>query len=250
MNVIEYGKENSKIVILIHGGGLSWWNYQEVAEVLAKKYHVILPIIDGHAGSDDDFISIEHFANTLIQYIEIELKQKVYLLAGVSLGAQIVVEMLATKPNICEHAIVESALLRPSKWMAMLIKPMLDVSYSFIKQLWFAKLQHKYLRIKDDLFDVYYRDTCLITKTNMIAFMKANMLYDVKTEIINTRANVYIVVGGKEPRMMRKSAQLLHDKLRDSVCIIKSKLYHGEFSLNCANEYCKLIDNFQEEGLL
>ncbi len=246
MKVIEYGKENSKLVVLIHGGGLSWWNYQEVAEVLAKNYHVILPIIDGHAASDDDFISIEHFANTLIQYIEVELKQKVYLLAGVSLGAQIVVEMLATMPDICEHAIVESALLRPSNWMAMLIKPMIDMSYGLIKQLWFAKLQHKYLRIKDDLFDVYYRDTCLITKANMIAFMQANMLYDVKSELTNTKANVYIVVGGKEPRMMKQSANKLYNLLENSVYITKNGLYHGEFSLNYANEYCKLIDSFQE----
>ena len=169
-----------------------------------------------------------------------------FLLAGVSLGAQIVVEMLATKPEICEHAIVESALLRPSKWMAVLINPMLDMSYGLLKQLWFAKLQHKYLRIKDNLFDVYYRDTCLITKANMIAFMQANMLYDVKFELTNTKANVYIVVGGKEPRMMKQSANKLYNLLENSVYITKNGLYHGEFSLNCANDYCKLIDSFQE----
>ncbi|MBQ7892238.1 MAG: alpha/beta hydrolase [Erysipelotrichaceae bacterium] len=250
MNIIEYGKENSKIVILIHGGGLSWWNYQEVAEILAKNYHVILPIIDGHAGSDDDFCSIEHFASKLITYIDKECKQKVHVLAGVSLGAQIVVEMLANKPDICEYAIVESALLKPSKWMAKWIKPMLAMSYGLIKQVWFAKLQHRYLRIKDELFDVYYRDTCLITKENMIAFMRANMLYDSKPSIVNTKANVYIVVGDKEPLMMKQSAEKLYNQLENGVFITKKGLYHGEFSLNYAKEYCKLIDNFQEGGLL
>ena len=32
MNYVEYGKENSDVIILLHGGGLSWWNYKEVAE--------------------------------------------------------------------------------------------------------------------------------------------------------------------------------------------------------------------------
>ena len=51
MNYVEYGKGNRNVIILLHGGGLSWWNYQEIAERLQKDYHIILPILDGHAGS-------------------------------------------------------------------------------------------------------------------------------------------------------------------------------------------------------
>ena len=249
MKVVEYGKGNEKLAILIHGGGLSWWNYQEIAEAMAKNYHVILPIIDGHAGSDENFISIEHYASKLIQYIDEKYNQKVHVLAGVSLGAQIVVEMLANKPDICEHAIVESALLKPNRWVAKWIKPMIDMSYGLMKQMWFAKLQFRYLRISGNLFVDYYRDTCLITKENMIAFMQANMLYDCKGKIANTKANVYLVVGEKEPRMMKQSAEKLYNQLENSVYIIKKGLYHGEFSLNYSHEYCAFIDCFQERGL-
>lgn len=52
LNYVEYGKENSDVIILLHGGGLSWWNYKEVAERLQTDYHVVLPILDGHAGCD------------------------------------------------------------------------------------------------------------------------------------------------------------------------------------------------------
>ena len=55
MNYVEYGKENSDVIILLHGGGLSWWNYKEVAERLQTDYHVVLPILDGHAGCDKQF---------------------------------------------------------------------------------------------------------------------------------------------------------------------------------------------------
>ena len=44
MNYIEYGKENSDVIVLLHGGGLSWWNYKEAAERLQMDYHVIIPI--------------------------------------------------------------------------------------------------------------------------------------------------------------------------------------------------------------
>ena len=46
MNYKEYGKQNSNVIILLHGGGLSWWNYSKEAEMLQNDYHVIIPILD------------------------------------------------------------------------------------------------------------------------------------------------------------------------------------------------------------
>ena len=58
MKIIEYGKQNRDIIMLLHGGGLSWWNYRAEAEILKDRYHVVLPILDGHADSDADFVSM------------------------------------------------------------------------------------------------------------------------------------------------------------------------------------------------
>ena len=66
MKIIEYGKENEKVILLLHGGGLSWWNYKDVAECLKNDYHVVIPILDGHADSDRDFTSIEDNAKAVI----------------------------------------------------------------------------------------------------------------------------------------------------------------------------------------
>ena len=67
MKYIEFGKDNKETIILLHGGGLSWWNYKDVAELLKDEYHIILPILDGHAGSDRDFRSIEDNAKEIIK---------------------------------------------------------------------------------------------------------------------------------------------------------------------------------------
>ena len=58
MKTVEIGKQNNDVIMLLHGGGLSWWNYKDEAELLKNRYHVVLPILDGHAGSDNDFISV------------------------------------------------------------------------------------------------------------------------------------------------------------------------------------------------
>ena len=65
MKYMEYGKGNRDTIVLLHGGGLSWWNYREISEILQTDYHVILPILDGHSESDRDFTTIEENASKL-----------------------------------------------------------------------------------------------------------------------------------------------------------------------------------------
>lgn len=70
MTAEEFGQHNSEIILLLHGGGLSWWNYREAAKILSARYHVVLPVLDGHADSDAPFTTIEDNAAGLISYID------------------------------------------------------------------------------------------------------------------------------------------------------------------------------------
>ena len=241
MVTIECGKENSEVIILLHSGGLSWWNYREVAGLLKEKYHVVIPILDGHAGSDKDFSSIESNAKDIIKYIDEVHNGSVSLIGGVSLGGQILVEMLSQRKDICQFAIIESALVIPMKVTHMLIKPMMDMSFGLIKKEWFSKLQFKSLKIKKELYDDYYRDTCQITKENMIAFLQANSCFTVRIELEESCAKAHIFVGKKEQSKMIRSAHRLSNILPDSTLEIMDKWYHGEFSLNHAKEYAEKI---------
>ena len=85
MKTVEFGKQHNDVIMLLHGGGLSWWNYKAEAELLKNQYHVVLPILDGHAGSDNDFISIEKNASWLILLIK-NLEAQFSLLEGCPLA--------------------------------------------------------------------------------------------------------------------------------------------------------------------
>ena len=223
--------------MLLHGGGLSWWNYKAEAEILKDRYHVVLPILDGHADSDDDFISIEKNASRFINHIDSEYGGSVLLIGGLSLGAQVLVEMLTQRKDICQYAVIESASVIPSRITNALIGSAFASSYGLIRRKRFAKMQFQYLRIRDELFEDYYRDTAKITKGNMIAFLKANTAYELKPEIKNSRSKVRIVVGKKEQKKMLRSAELLHETLPGSCVEIKDGLYHGEYSINQPEQY-------------
>ncbi|MDD2980533.1 MAG: alpha/beta hydrolase [Hespellia sp.] len=237
MNYKEYGTQNNDVIILLHGGGLSWWNYQEEAEILQKEYHVIIPILDGHAESDRSFTTIENNAAEIISFIDEKFGGSVLMIGGLSLGGQILLDILSQRGNICQYAVVESALVEPSRFIYSMIKPAIGSCYSLIQHQWFSKLQFKQLRIKQELFDDYYRDTCAITKQNMISFLQSNSLYSLKDFIRNCSAKTFIYVGGKENHAMQTSARIIHETLQGSSLQVFPRLYHGEFSINKANDY-------------
>ena len=241
MTVMEFGQQNRDVALLLHGGGLSWWNHREVAKLLAADHHVILPVLDGHAGSSYRFTSIEDNAARLIAYIDAHCGGQVAVLSGLSLGGQVALEMLAQRPDICRFAWIESALVKPSKLTAALIPPAFAMSYGLIKQRWFAKWQASDLGIPKALFEDYYRDTCALRKGDLIAFLKANCTYSIKPSLAQTTAKVKIVAGSREQKCILDSARMLHQTIPGSNLEILPGLKHGDLSLNHPEWYVQML---------
>ena len=241
MRYVEYGNQNPETVILLHGGGLSWWNYRDVAQLLSDRFHVVLPILDGHADSDAPFTSIEDNAARIIAHIDEYFGGNILAVGGLSLGGQIAVEMLTQRPDICRFALLESTLVKPSKLTHSLIKPAFGMSYGLIKQKWFAKMQAAYLGIPQKLFDDYYRDTCKISKEDMIAFLKSNSAYSIKPALRDAQAKVHIVFGSKEQSSIRISGKQLNHTIPGSTLEILPGYNHGDLSLNHPEQYAQIL---------
>ena len=241
MRYVEYGNQNPETVILLHGGGLSWWNYRDVAQLFSDRFHVVLPILDGHADCDAPFTSIEENAARIIAHIDKHFGGKVLAVGGLSLGGQIAVEMLTQRPDICRFALLESTLVKPSKLTHALIKPTFGMSYGLIKQMWFAKIQAAYLGIPKKLFDDYYRDTCKISKEDMIAFLESNSAYSIKPALRDAQAKVHIVFGSKEQSSIRTSGKLLNHTILGSTMEDLPGYRHGDLSLNHPQAYAQKL---------
>ena len=155
MQFRQYGADRKDTILLLHGGGLSWWNYREAAELLQGEYRVILPILDGHAGSDRPFTTIEENAAEIIRFLDERLGGSVLLIGGLSLGGQVLLEMLTQRRDLCSYALVESAAVIPSGLTNALIAPVFGASYGLIRNRCFAKMQFQSLHIRPGLFEDY-----------------------------------------------------------------------------------------------
>ena len=241
MKYQEYGADQNDTILLLHGGGLSWWNYREAAQYLQGEYHIILPILNGHAGSDRPFTTIEENASEIISFIDEKLSGSVLLIGGLSLGGQILLEMLSRRRNICSFALIESAMVIPSGLTNKLIAPAMESSYGLIRKKWFARLQFQALHMKPDLFEDYYRDTCQIKKEDMTAFLKANTAYALKDSFKESSAGIHVYVGEKESGEVLRSAEAIWRALPSCTLHRMNGLRHGEFSINHADQYANAI---------
>ena len=248
MNYREYGAGNPETILLLHGGGLSAWNYREEAELLRSDYRVVLPILDGHAGSDRPFASIEDNAARIIAFIDAHFGGSVLLIGGLSLGGQVLLEMLSQRKDICRYAIAESTAVVPDKLTNALIGPAFGLSYGLIRRRSFAKLQFRSLHMKPSLFEDYYRDTCAIEKSDMIAFLKANTAYSIKPAISETTAQLHLFAGAKENRRILRSLDAINNAVPGSKKTVIPGLYHGEFSINHPEEYARMIGRILQKS--
>ena len=61
MKYFEYGKENKELVVMLHGGGVSYRGAEPTAQTVARKYHVVLVAsYDGFNPSEPEteFVSV------------------------------------------------------------------------------------------------------------------------------------------------------------------------------------------------
>jgi pimeloyl-ACP methyl ester carboxylesterase len=244
----KFGGKELPVIILLHGGGLSYWSLNNIVENLIDEYCIVTPIIDGHGDDgENSFISIEDSANKLIQYIDNEYNGQVFAIGGLSIGAQIVVETLSKRQDIAKYALIESALVYPIKGISALTVPIYKLCYGFVKKRWFAKMQAKILFVPDDMFEKYFEDSCKISKQSLINITLSNGNYELKDSIKKTKAKVLIIVGEKELKIMIKSANLLKEYISHSELYMAKSMVHGEISLVDYEKYLKVIKIFIEK---
>lgn len=108
--------------------------------VCPQSYYCMVAVCHGEDG-EETFISIENSAAKVIEYIDTHCNGRVFAIGGLSIGVQIVTEVLSQRINISNYSVIESALTYPIKGITAMTIPTYKLFYGLIKQRWFSKLQ-------------------------------------------------------------------------------------------------------------
>lgn len=252
MKFHEFGKKTNPHIMLIHGGGNAWWNYLRQAQTLSRDYHVILPTLDGHGEEHDtDYVSTEERAKNLIRYIDENCEGHLFFLSGVSLGGQIVIEMLSERHDIAKKAIIDGCICYPQPHMAKFC----IITVRLFSKLMFSrtacKLQTAMLRLlpkmrfPEEIEQYYIQDMPLLRRETLYTIYHTYMEnYHLKESICQTKAQIMYWYGSKEMKCVKKSARMFQ-KCVPSCQIYEAKGYnHGYLAIYLPNEWIELVTPF------
>ena len=109
MKYFEFGQENPEIMVLFHGGGISYKATLPTARILAKKYHVILNAYDGFNPSEPEteYKSAMDEARRMGDYILENYGGKIDILYGISYGCRVVNEVIQDERLTITTAIMD-----------------------------------------------------------------------------------------------------------------------------------------------
>lgn len=115
----EYGKENEKIIVMLHGAFFTYSFGRQYK--LSDKYRIILPHIMGFGNHTEKVFDTEKVVEELRELIS-GLGKRV-VLVGFSLGAQLAYELLCNNQELFEKAILVSPwLIKSRKEMPEIIR--------------------------------------------------------------------------------------------------------------------------------
>lgn len=254
MKFHEFGKKENPKIMLIHGGGNAWWNYLRQARILSEHYYVILPTLDGHGEEYAlPYSSTEETADALLDYIDQHNGGHIFALCGVSLGGQIVMELLARRADLAEKAIIDGSICYPSPVMAHLCIATVRLFGRFLfsekacrRQIsLMPKLLPEKMLFPEEIKSYYLTDMPKTPRETLYTIYRTYMMkYKLKESVRKSKAQVMYWYGEKEMKCVKKSAQLFQ-ALLPSCEIYEAKGYnHGYLSVYLPDEWLRIAVPF------
>ena len=257
MKFHEFGDKHLPPILLIHGGGSSWWNYFRQARILSEKYRVILPTLNGHGEECQlNYVSTEVSALEILDYIKANYGGKLFAVGGVSLGGQIAMEILSLDSDIAEKAIIDGSLCIPQPRLARFSILLVSLFGKLMFSKSSCKLQlsimnkcYPKLAYPDEIQNYYMVDLPRTSIKTLVTIYKTYMgRYKLKSSISKNKAKVLYIYGEKELNCVKESARVF-EQLHPNTILYEAKGYnHGYLSAYLPQEWIDLVEPFLENS--
>lgn len=204
--MFESGPASASTVVFLHGGGASGWIWRPVVDQL-PDYHCLVPDLPEHGQSmAEKPLSVKDAAARIADLIRTRAHGGRAHVVGLSLGAQVIVQMLSASPEVIDHAIVSGTLVRPLPGVglvnmtARLYMPFRNIGFM-------VRANMKGYGVPDKYFAEFAADTRRMTADSFTHVTTENMTFRIPPGLERVTAPVLIVVGQHEMKVMNDSAR-------------------------------------------
>jgi pimeloyl-ACP methyl ester carboxylesterase len=227
MYAMSTGPRDAHTVLLLHGGGVAGWMWAPLRDRLAADHRVIVPDLPGHGRSSrEPYVSHADTVSRLVTLLEQESPDSPVSVIGFSLGAQLALELAATHPSLIRDAVIVSAQVERMPLTGLTLA-LLALSAPLARRRWFAKLQARELFIPPAMMDDYIRTSRTMSRTNLLAAVGGNLQFTLPDSWSHFEGRSLVLVGSKERRIMRGSAETIHAAQPASALEVVDGCGHG-----------------------
>ena len=111
MTIHEFGKENDKVIVLIHPSAVMWDYFSFVIPLMQGKYHLIIPALPGYdEEKPGDYTSVEEIAAELADWLNIHGLKEISCIYGCSMGGSVVARFLADNRVKTRSAVLDGGI--------------------------------------------------------------------------------------------------------------------------------------------
>lgn len=215
----EYGDRKNPMILMLHGAGALDTFCRQYC--FAEKYHLVVPHLPGAgkaAGLVYDPISTVQELAALIEHFQ---KEKIGVV-GHSLGGQLAVRLVCTRPEFFCFAVFLSAWVNPTPEAVKRYGRIAGMSARMLHWKWLVRMQGRYWKYTEKQADYMAEYSKKITPEIYQSFFTGTLNLEEYPEYISVCVPMFAACGDREVKDMKTSLRLLG---RNSHC--QTIMMHG-----------------------
>lgn len=251
MKFLEFGNSENKKIMLIHGIQTPWQVWRPQIEYFSKRYHIIVPILDGHNPEEKStFSSVHKEAENIENYYIEHYGDKIFGICGMSMGGTIASILWVNDRLHIEKLFLEGApLVQQNKMItSIIINQYLNLTHKTqqrdLKTLNTCEktfIPKKYMRYFLEMIDAISDDTI---KNCAISVGQFQLPKNLKMDNVDI---LYYHGTTLNEMVSKKSAKYLKRHYPQAIVICQSGYSHCELSLHHPEQHIEIVEKFLAE---
>jgi pimeloyl-ACP methyl ester carboxylesterase len=219
LHIKETGSRNSKSIIFLHGCAMAGWIWDEQVRALGD-YHCIVPDLPEHGQSSNvKPFNIKNSAEMIIDIINDNTNSGKVNLIGISLGAQIVLEILSKSPELVDHVVISGTLIYNNSNIETRLK-LLDhaiKTYEPVKDTeFFIKANMRTYNMPKKFFNKFKESAQILKIDSLDRIFREHVTYKLPNGLESAQVPVLIITGEKDYKIITESTKDLLTTLPNS----------------------------------
>ncbi len=206
----ETGSRNDETIIFLHGSAMAGWIWDRQVKEFGD-YHCVVPDLPEHGKSMDvKPFTINESAEMIAEIIRNHTSNGTAHLVGLSLGSQIIIQILSKTPELVDHAIISGTFIQRNSHNDSLLE-LLDYAinaYGPVKNTdFFVKANMRTYNMPKCFFNKFKESTILIKNDSLDRILKEGMVFKKPDGLEKIRVPVLVMTGDKDYRVIKESAE-------------------------------------------